>query len=114
MSAITTHILDTATGKPAAGIPVVLEQRSHTAGWQRVADGITDADGRLNDLLPPDNVLSEGHYRLGFELGPYFLHQGIECFFPQVNISFVVRDGAEHYHVPLLMSPFGYSTYRGS
>ena len=114
MSAITTHILDTATGKPGAGIPVVLERRSHNAGWQKIADGTTDGDGRVNDLLSPDNIFSEGHYRLSFELGPYFLLQGVECFFPQVNISFVVKDASQHYHVPLLMSPFGYSTYRGS
>lgn len=114
MSAITTHILDTTSGTPGAGIPVSLERKTHTAGWQAIAEGITDIEGRINDLLSPHEAFLPGHYRLRFETGPYFLLHGIECFFPQVTVSFVVKDPTQHYHVPLLFSPFGYSTYRGS
>ena len=114
MSPITTHILDTTAGKPAAGIPVVLERKTHSAGWQAIAEGITDIDGRINDLLSTREAFLPGHYRLIFEIGPYFLLQSIECFFPQVSVSFVAKDPIRQYHVPLLMSPFGYSTYRGS
>lgn len=114
MSSITTHILDTTSGRPGIGIPVVLERKTHTSGWQPIAEGLTDIDGRINDLLSPREAFLPGHYRLIFETGPYFLLQNIECFFPQISINFVVKDPLEHYHVPLLLSPFGYSTYRGS
>lgn len=114
MSHITTHVLDTSTGKPAAEIAVTLERRTHAAGWQMIADGITDRDGRIRNLLSPQDEFSAGHYRLIFETGPYFLTREIECFFPQVTIAFVVNDPEQHYHVPLLLGPFGYTTYRGS
>ena len=114
MSAITTHVLDLSLGKPGAGIRVRLEYRSQSGGWQTIGDGVTDADGRINDLASAGWDLQPGNYRLGFETGPYFLLRDVECFFPQVTISFVVKDPAQHYHVPLLLSPFGYSTYRGS
>jgi 5-hydroxyisourate hydrolase len=114
MSAITTHVLDTSQGKPGAAVPVVLERKTHSAGWQAIGEGITDADGRLNDLLSPKDAFLPGHYRLIYETGSYFLVRGIECFFPQITISFVVKDAQQRYHVPLLVSPFGYSTYRGS
>ena len=114
MSAITTHILDTSLGLPGAGVRVVLERETHPADWQEVADGTTDEDGRINDLLSVDEVFPLGHYRLVFNTGAYFLMRDIECFFPQITISFVVKDENQHYHVPLLLSPFGYSTYRGS
>lgn len=114
MSTITTHVLDTSVGKPAAGIPVALERKTHTAGWQTVSEGITDIDGRVGNMLPPGEVFLPGHYRLTFETGPYFSLMDLNCFFPLVTISFVVRDIHEHHHVPLLISPFGYSTYRGS
>lgn len=114
MSAITTHILDVSLGLPGVGIPVTLERKTHSAGWQAIAEGMTDTDGRVNDLLSIKEAFLPGHYRLVFETGPYFLLRNIECFFPQVTVSFVVRDAAQHYHVPLLLSPFGYSTYRGS
>ncbi|HLM67674.1 MAG TPA: hydroxyisourate hydrolase [Longimicrobium sp.] len=109
MSAITTHVLDTARGRPAAGVPVRLEQAGTVLG-----SGATDADGRLRDLLPPDAPLAPGVYRLVFDTGAYFRGAGTEAFYPQVSIDFQVRDGAQHFHVPLLLSPFGYSTYRGS
>lgn len=114
MSAITTHVLDTSTGKPAAGIPVVLEHRTHTAGWQRQAEGLTDSDGRIKELLATNHVFTAGHYRLTYDVGPYFLTREVESFFPQITVTFVVKDAHQRYHVPLLLSPFGYSTYRGS
>jgi 5-hydroxyisourate hydrolase len=113
-SPITTHVLDVSTGRPAAGIAVVLERKTHTVGWQSIADGITNIDGRINDLIHSNEAFLPGHYRLIFETGPYFLVHDREGFFPQVTISFAVKDPSQHYHVPLLLSPFGYSTYRGS
>ena len=114
MSSITTHILDTTTGKPGAGIPVILEHKTHTAVWQIIAQGVSDADGRINDLLSERVAFVAGHYRLIFETGPYFLMQNIEYLFPQISINFVVRDPSEHYHVPLLLNSFSYTVYRGS
>ena len=113
MSAITTHILDVSTGFPARGVPVVLERQTET-GWEIVGKGETDDDGRLRDLLDSDADLQAGNYRLTFDTGAYFQKQQIEGFYPQVTVAFIVRNTAQHYHVPLLLSPFGYSTYRGS
>ena len=114
MSAITTHVLDTARGRPAEGVPVTLEAQGPDGGWHVVGRGRTDRDGRLRDLLPPDQTLSEGAYRLTFGTGEYFAAQGARAFYPSVAVVFSVSAAAEHYHVPLLLSPFGYSTYRGS
>ncbi len=114
MSAITTHILDISTGKPAADVMIVLEAKDPAQGWQKIGEGLTNADGRHSNLMPPNVVLTAGHYRLVFETGAYFAVRGIECFYPQVTVAFTVRDTLQHYHVPLLLSPFGYSTYRGS
>ena len=111
-SAITTHILDTSRGRPAAGVLVVLELRSGES-YRELGRGMTDADGRLKTLLPPGD-LSRGTYRLTFHTGAYFAHQGHESFYPEVVVAFEVRDPSQHYHVPLLLSAFGYSTYRGS
>jgi 5-hydroxyisourate hydrolase len=113
MSGITTHVLDIARGRPAAGVPVALETKTE-GGWRVVGRGATDADGRLRDLTPPDFVLSEGDYRLTFDAAAYFEASGVEGFYAEVVIGFVVRDAAAHYHVPLLLSPYGYTTYRGS
>lgn len=113
MSGITTHVLDTARGRPAAGVPVTLEVKLDD-GWRVVGRGATDADGRLRDLLPEDFQLTEGDYRLTFDAGAYLSASGAEGFYTEVVVSFVVRDAAAHYHVPLLLSPYGYSTYRGS
>jgi 5-hydroxyisourate hydrolase len=104
---ITTHVLDTAAGKPGAGIAIALERLDGTA-WVAVGAGHTDSDGRLRTLTPPGPV-PEGTYRIRFDTGAY--QTG---FFPVVEIQFTVADGAQHYHVPLLLSPYGYSTYRGS
>ena len=112
MSQLTTHILDTALGRPAAGVAVSLERNSDR-GWQIVARAVTDADGRVTDLLPRGQVLPPHDYRLRFETEAYFRSQGLTTFYPSVEITFYVRDAA-HYHVPLLISAYGYSTYRGS
>lgn len=113
MSAITTHILDISTGFPARGVLITLEQET-SEGWKIIGKGQTDNDGRLRDLIAPDEKLIEGNYRLTFETGQYFKEQQTEAFYPQVNVTFIVRNPNQHYHVPLLLSPFGYSTYRGS
>ena len=114
MSAITTHILDTSSGRPGAGVSVILKRKTAATGWQEIADGVTDSDGRIKDLLPSTETLLAGHYRLIFDTGSYFASKKLECFFPRVTLYFSVDDPAQHYHVPLLLSPFGYSTYRGS
>ncbi len=113
MSAITTHILDVSKGCPAPGVPVFLERQT-SLGWEIIGKGATDDDGRLRDLLASETLLQAGNYRLTFDAETYFAKQQIEGFYPQVTIAFTVRDAAQHYHVPLLLSPFGYSTYRGS
>ncbi len=113
MSAITTHILDVSSGVPARGVPVVLE-RETSSGWEVIGKGETNEDGRLRDLLDAGEILKAGGYRLTFDTGNYFARRQIESFYPQVTVAFTVRDAARHYHVPLLLSPFGYSTYRGS
>ena len=109
---ITTHVLDTARGRPAQGVPVALERRDGDA-WVPVGAGTTDADGRNRTLTPPGPV-APATYRIRFDTGAYFAAAGVDAFFPVVEIQFVVGDGEAHYHVPLLLSPFGYSTYRGS
>ena len=114
MSAITTHVLDTSLGRPASGVAVGLELESAGGDWKQVGQGVTDVDGRVSDLLPDGFALATGAYRLTFETGPYFAAQGVEAFYGEVTIAFTVSDPAQHYHVPLLLSPFGYSTYRGS
>jgi 5-hydroxyisourate hydrolase len=113
MSQITTHVLDVALGKPAAGVPVILEIERAGGEWKEISRGATDWDGRLRHLLPPDS-LAEGTYRLTFDTNTYFASRKTVGLYPQVAIVFRVRDAKEHYHIPLLLSPFGYSTYRGS
>ena len=113
MSAITTHILDLARGRPAEGVAVVLEVQAGD-GWQVLGRGETNGDGRQQSLLPRDFKLAAGVYRLRFHTSDYFTARGVESFYPEVTISFIVKDAAAHYHVPLLVSPYGYSTYRGS
>ena len=113
MSAITTHVLDTSQGVPAAGIQVTLERGNPTGIFSAVGSGTTDEDGRIIDLLDGES-LAPGTYRLRFETGPYFAAAGVTPFHPCVEIIFAVRDSRQHYHVPLLLGPFGYTTYRGS
>ena len=111
MSGITTHVLDTAAGRPAGGLNVRLEC-SGAGGWSECGAGTTDPDGRLRTLLP--GPPAPGLYRITFDTGDYFKAAGKSCFYPHVSVMFEVTDAAQHYHVPLLLSPFGYSTYRGS
>lgn len=113
MSAITTHVLDTARGTPAQGVEIVLSVLDGDR-WDELARGETDADGRLGDLLPTGEPLPPGAYRLHFSTEAYFERSGDETFYPHADVVFRVTDGGGHYHVPLLLSPFGYSTYRGS
>jgi 5-hydroxyisourate hydrolase len=110
---ITTHVLDTALGRPAQAVPVKLELRDAGGAWLVIGEGETDADGRLRTLTPAGPV-APGTYRIAFDTGAYFAANQVAGFFPRVEIQFVVRDGAQHHHVPLLLSPFGYSTDRGS
>ena len=109
---ITTHVLDTSRGKPANGVLVTLERCMPDGGWAPVGQGETDADGRLRSLTP--DSIEKGTYRLTFDIGTYFREHHIDTFYPEAIILFNVTDGATHYHVPLLLSPWGYSTYRGS
>lgn len=114
MSAITTHVLDTSRGRPAAGVPVVLEIQESNSEWRPLGRGTTDADGRLRTLLPEGDPLLVGIYRLVFNTAQYFGSAGADAFYPRVIIEFETTPGESHYHVPLLLSPFGYSTYRGT
>lgn len=113
MSAITTHVLDTSRGRPAAGVPIHLERHTKD-GVALLGKGVTDADGRLRTLLPDGAPLDAGFYRIVFDTGTYFASLGVEGFYPEVAVVFEIRDPAQHYHVPLLLNPYGYSTYRGS
>ena len=108
MGTLSTHVLDTSLGAPAAGITVVLE----SLDGQAIGDGITDGDGRVGSIGP--ERLDEGDYRLRFASGGYFAGRGIDAFYPEVVVVFTVADADQHYHVPVLLNPFGYSTYRGS
>ncbi len=115
MSAITTHILDLSLGRPAEGVAIVLSVRDGAGGgWRELGQGRTDADGRLRTLLPTGQALAPGTYLLRFDTGEYFANGQTKCFYPEVTIVFRVDEPGGHYHVPLLLSPFGYSTYRGS
>jgi 5-hydroxyisourate hydrolase len=106
MSTLSTHVLDTALGRPASGIAVTLLR-----GDQVLASATTDADGRVRDFA---KSLDAGDYRLRFDVEPYFAASKRETFYRTIVIDFVVRPGTGHHHVPLLLSPYGYSTYRGS
>jgi 5-hydroxyisourate hydrolase len=109
---ITTHVLDTARGVPAAGLDVILERR-HASAWSPIGRATTDAQGRVTEFS--DAPLATGTYRLTFDTGAYHRTQGIAApFFPEVKIVFSVRDAGVHHHLPLLLSPFGYTTYRGT
>ena len=114
MSPITTHVLDTSRGRPAAGVSVALELRTDKGDWKRLGSGATDADGRARDLLPANHALSAGTYRLTFDTAAYYRGLKTDCFYPSVSIVFEIRAPSEHFHVPLLLSPFSYSRYRGS
>ena len=111
-SPITTHALDTRTGSPARGLAITLSQQN-AGEWQEIAAGVTNDDGRIADLLKP-GALTPGIYQMRFATGAYHEVHQIEGFYPEALITFEVKNTEEHYHIPLLLSPFGYSTYRGS
>ena len=112
VSQLTTHVLDTSIGKPARDISILLQQY-HQDQWKSFAQGVTNSDGRIGDLLPAERILPPSTYKLVFETGRYFQENAGKGFYPRVEIQFSIGDD-QHYHVPLLLNPFGYSTYRGS
>ena len=113
MSAITTHVLDITRGLPAQGVRIELEQKQG-GEWLALGSGVTNSDGRLSDLLPRESTLRPGLYRLRFLTGEYFSRFGIAALHPFIEIVFDARDEGANYHIPLLLSPHAYSTYRGS
>uniref|UniRef100_A0AAV1UWQ3 5-hydroxyisourate hydrolase n=1 Tax=Peronospora matthiolae TaxID=2874970 RepID=A0AAV1UWQ3_9STRA len=114
-SHVTSHILDTSLGRPAANVRVELQHLQDNV-WVRVNEGQTDADGRVaSHLVPQVSVFEAGTYRIVFDTAQYFEANGVtEFLYPEVTITFNVKDPNQHYHIPLLLNPFGYSTYRGS
>jgi 5-hydroxyisourate hydrolase len=114
MNRISTHVLDTAQGKPANDVPVRLERQESPGEWRLVASSRTDGDGRCPQLFPENETLRAGTYRLAFDTASYHLAQKTQGLYPVVEITFQVRDGESHFHIPLLLSPHGYTTYRGS
>lgn len=114
MRGISTHVLDTSLGRPAQGVLTKLERNTPGAGWAVLAEAVTDANGRVGQLLPANDHPHLGSYRLRFDVETYFADQQREAFFSEVTIQFEIRDEMSHYHVPLLLSPYGYTTYRGS
>ena len=113
-SPITTHVLDTSLGQPAEGVDVNLEMLLESGEWKKIGQGKTNSDGRVNELLPAGHALTKGLYKLTFDTDTYFKKKSAKSFYPFVPIVFEIHDTQSHYHVPLLLSPFGYSTYRGS
>ena len=113
MSAITTHVLDTSIGRPASGVPISLFREEENQ-WTLIGSGKTDNDGRLKTLMANQSLVA-GHYRICFDTRHYFESISIaEYFYPSAQIDFIVNNPEQHFHVPLLLNPFGYSTYRGS
>jgi 5-hydroxyisourate hydrolase len=110
---LSTHVLDAALGRPAAGVGVRLDRREDGGNWTEVAAGRTGPDGRLSGWLP-DGEPAAGVHRLVFDTGGYFAARDLQAFYPEVTITFEVSCPAEHYHLPVLLSPYAYSTYRGS
>ncbi|XP_050072913.1 5-hydroxyisourate hydrolase [Anopheles maculipalpis] len=115
MQNLSTHILDTTRGRPAAEVPVTLFQRTSSQSWAKISTGITDGDGRFRSFFAEGQPgLERGVYKLYFDVGLYFRGRSVESLYPFVEIVFTVADPTQHYHIPLLLNPFGYSTYRGS
>jgi len=114
MMRISTHVLDIAQGHPARDVPVRLERQEAAGGWRLLASSRTDQEGRCAQLLPEKEALTPGVYRLGFDTATYFAARKLDGMYPLVEIAFHVRNGEERFHIPLLLSPNGYTTYRGS
>ena len=113
MTTISTHVLDTARGMPARGIRVTLQRSAGADAWDDLAMGSTNADGRIPDFVPKDVTLTEGIYRMRFDVSAYFSEHETKSFYPYIEVVFELGNEG-HYHVPLLLSPWGFSTYRGS
>jgi 5-hydroxyisourate hydrolase len=109
---VSTHVLDTARGRPAQGVPVTLSLRGSEGAWSVLGRAVTDADGRIQALS--EGALAAGVYRLEFDTAHYFVQLGTTGFYPEVSVVFILQNPGEHLHVPLLLSPFGYATYRGT
>jgi len=114
MGRISTHVLNLVTGLPARNIPVLLEARGALNTWRTVGEGYTNDEGRIDDLLPQGVRIQAGTYRLTFDVAAYFRSQSTVSFYPEIAIAFGIRDATQHHHIPLLIGPFGYTTYRGS
>lgn len=114
MKGISTHVLDLVRGRPAKGVAVRLEKQDAAGDWQLLTQARTDQDGRCAQLLPSGENLSPGVYRLSFDTGNYFALQKIDTLYPAMEVMFRARDGESRFHIPLLLSPNGYTTYRGS
>jgi 5-hydroxyisourate hydrolase len=114
MARISTHVLDTAEGQPAKNVLVRLERQDASGNWKLLASAHTDEDGRCPQLLSENDPLPPATYRLHFDTAAYFIGRKISGFYPFVEIAFAVRQGEQHLHIPLLLSPHGYTTYRGS
>jgi 5-hydroxyisourate hydrolase len=108
---LSTHVLDATSGRPATDVPLTLD-RQVAGSWRQVGSGRTDDDGRCKTIAP--DGLEAGTYRLAFDTGAYFAATGVDGFYPEVSVVFTVTEPERHHHVPLLLSPFAYSTYRGS
>ena len=110
---LSVHVLDLQSGQPTAGIQVTLEQRQG-AQWRELASGVTNAQGRIAALYPEGKPMAASEYRIVFKTGEHYARQGQTTFFPRIPVEFTVDAQAQHTHIPLLLSPFGYSTYRGN
>src|SRR5258706_2522349 len=114
MSKVTSHILDTTVGRPANGVSVLLENETVPKTWAPVCDAVSDEEGRVANLVPESLTLRAGMYRLSVDIGPYYAEEGLRALYPEVCIGFHSHDPEQHYHLPLLISRFGYTTYRGT
>ncbi len=110
---LSVHILNLQTGVPTAGVEVELDQKEK-GDWTKIASGVTDANGRITALYPEQKTVSSGTYRVVFKTGDYYQKSGEKSFFPEIPVEFTMANNGEHYHIPLLLSPYGYSTYRGN
>ena len=110
---LSVHILDLQSGQPTAGVTVTLEQKTGN-GWQQLASGVTNAQGRITEMYPADKTMQAGDYRIVFKTGEHYARLKQETFFPEIPVQFHVEKTGQHYHIPLLLSPFGFSTYRGN